>query len=88
MRYVFADCLLDTQLYTLSRVGRAIPLRPKAFHVLRYRLEHRDHLVSKEELLDEVWGDRFVSESALTRYRTAIAPISTVVFLKIESLSA
>ena len=26
MRYVFADCLLDTQLYTLARAGRVIPL--------------------------------------------------------------
>jgi DNA-binding winged helix-turn-helix (wHTH) protein len=55
MRYVFADCLLDTQLYTLYRAGLAIPLRPKAFHVLRYLLEHRDHLVSKEELCAHVW---------------------------------
>ncbi|MEM8746749.1 MAG: winged helix-turn-helix domain-containing protein [Actinomycetota bacterium] len=29
-------------------------------------LEHRDRFVTKEELLDEIWGDRFVSESALT----------------------
>jgi DNA-binding winged helix-turn-helix (wHTH) protein len=54
MRYVFADCLLDTQLYTLSRAGVVIPLRPKAFHVLRYLLEQRDHLVSKEELCAHV----------------------------------
>jgi len=34
--------------------------------VLAYLLAHRERLVPKEELLDEVWGDRFVSESALT----------------------
>ena len=76
MRYVFADCLLDTQLYTLSRAGRAIPLRPKAFHVLRYLLEHRDHLVSKEELCAHVWPAQFISdatiEGCIKRARQAI----------------
>src|SRR5215471_13379718 len=65
IRYLFADCLLDTQLYTLSRAGRAIPLRPKAFHVLRYLLEHRDHLVSKEELCAHVWPAQFISDATI-----------------------
>jgi DNA-binding winged helix-turn-helix (wHTH) protein len=65
MRYVFADCLLNTQLYTLSRAGRAISLRPKAFHVLRYLLEHRDHLVSKEELCAHVWPAQFISDATI-----------------------
>jgi DNA-binding winged helix-turn-helix (wHTH) protein len=76
MRYVFADCLLDTQLYTLSRAGRVIPLRPKAFHVLRYLLEHRDHLVSKDELCAHVWPGQFISdatiEGCIKRARQAI----------------
>jgi DNA-binding winged helix-turn-helix (wHTH) protein len=50
MRYVFADCLLNTRLYTLHRGGTPVRLRPKAFHVLQYLLEHRDHVVSKDEL--------------------------------------
>jgi pimeloyl-ACP methyl ester carboxylesterase len=36
------------------------------FEVLAYLVAHRDRVVPKEELLDAVWGDRFVSESALT----------------------
>src|SRR5262249_9497792 len=76
MRYVFADCLLDTQLYTLSRAGRVIRLRPKAFHVLRYLLEHRDHLVSKEEVCAHVWPAQFISdatiEGCIKRARQAI----------------
>src|SRR5262245_31305369 len=76
MRYVFADCLLDTQLYTLSRAGRVIPLRPKAFQVLRYLLEHRDHLVSKDELCAHLWPDQFISdatiEGCIKRARQAI----------------
>jgi pimeloyl-ACP methyl ester carboxylesterase len=36
------------------------------FDVLAHLLAHRERVVTKEELLDAVWGDRFVSESALT----------------------
>lgn len=41
-------------------------MEPQVFGVLCYLAEHRDRLVTKEELLDNVWGDQFVSESALT----------------------
>ncbi len=40
--------------------------------ILRVLIEHRDRVVTKEELLDRVWGDRFVSESALTTQIKAI----------------
>jgi DNA-binding winged helix-turn-helix (wHTH) protein len=41
-------------------------MEPQVFDVLAFLISHRDRVVSKEELLDSVWGDRFVSESALT----------------------
>ena len=47
-------------------MAKAWPVEPQVFDVLVHLLRHRDRVVSKEELLDEVWGDRFVSESALT----------------------
>jgi TolB-like protein/Tfp pilus assembly protein PilF len=65
MRYVFADCILDTQLYTLHRAGTSVRLRPKVFHVLHYFLEHRDHLVSKDELCAHVWPGQFISAATL-----------------------
>ena len=43
-----------------------MPVEPQVFDVLRYLVEHRERVVTKEELLDNIWGDRFVSESALT----------------------
>jgi DNA-binding winged helix-turn-helix (wHTH) protein/tetratricopeptide (TPR) repeat protein len=50
----------------LRRDGQVVPVEPQVFDVLAYLLVHRDRVVTKVELLDEVWGDRFVSESALT----------------------
>ena len=63
--YVFAGCLLDTQLYALYRAGVPVPLRPKAFHVLRYLVEHRHHLVTKDELGAHVWPAEFVSDATI-----------------------
>jgi pimeloyl-ACP methyl ester carboxylesterase/DNA-binding winged helix-turn-helix (wHTH) protein len=62
----FADCELDIGRFELRRGGAVVAMEPQVFEVLAYLLRHRHRLVSKEELLDEVWGDRFVGESALT----------------------
>src|SRR5215471_20006442 len=64
MRYVFADCVLDTALATLHRSGRAIPLRPKVFHLLQYLLEQRAHLVTKDGLCAQVWPGQCISDTA------------------------
>jgi DNA-binding winged helix-turn-helix (wHTH) protein/predicted ATPase/class 3 adenylate cyclase len=65
MRYVFAECVLDTRLYLLYRRGTTVRLRPKVFHVLQYLLEHRDHVVSKNELCAHVWPSQFISDATL-----------------------
>ncbi|MBN2623030.1 MAG: alpha/beta fold hydrolase, partial [Acidimicrobiales bacterium] len=66
MRYRFEDCELDTDALELRRSGEPVQVEPQVFDVLAHLLRHRRRVVPKEELLDEVWGDRFVSESALT----------------------
>jgi DNA-binding winged helix-turn-helix (wHTH) protein len=65
MLYTFADCVLDTQLHTLIRGGRHLRLRPKVFQVLTYLLAHRDGVVSKQELCDQVWAAQAVSDAAI-----------------------
>lgn len=65
MIYSFEDFELDTRRFELRRNGQNIPLERQVFDVLAYLVEHNDRLVSKEELLDKVWGDRFVGEAAL-----------------------
>jgi predicted ATPase/DNA-binding winged helix-turn-helix (wHTH) protein len=62
----FANCELDLDRIVLRRDGHEVKLEPKAFDVLAYLVQRRGTVVRKQELLDEVWGDRFVSESALT----------------------
>jgi DNA-binding winged helix-turn-helix (wHTH) protein len=64
--YVFADVELDLDRYEMRRQGSAVRVEPQVLEVLAYLAAHGHRVVSKEELLDNVWGDRFVSESALT----------------------
>lgn len=66
MIYQFDDCELDPGRIVLRRGGDAVAVEPQVFDLLQCLIEHRGQLVTKEELLDTVWGDRFVSESALT----------------------
>jgi predicted ATPase/DNA-binding winged helix-turn-helix (wHTH) protein len=68
----FGSYELDAGLCELRNNGVRIHLEPKVFDVLRYLANRRGLLVSKEELLDNVWGGQFVTESALTtRIKTA-----------------
>ena len=66
VRYAFNAFIVDTERLVVEKDGVSIDVQPQVFDVLAYLLAHRDRVVTKEELLDEVWGDRFVSESALT----------------------
>jgi DNA-binding winged helix-turn-helix (wHTH) protein len=63
--YVFGTCEVDPARFELRRGGAVVHVQPQVFGVLRYLLEHRDRVVPKAELLDAVWGDRFVSDSTL-----------------------
>ena len=66
MLYLFGDCEVETRLFELRRQGQLRPTEPQVFDVLMLLLRERDRVVSKQELLDTVWGHRFVGESALT----------------------
>jgi DNA-binding winged helix-turn-helix (wHTH) protein len=67
MGLAFDDGLvLDAALFELRRDGRTVPMEPQTFDVLTYLVSHRDRVVPKEELMDAVWGGRFVTEAAVT----------------------
>jgi len=64
--YRFEDYLLDTDRRELERGGEPVALEPQVFDVLVCLIRNRDRVVSKDDLLQEVWGGRIVSESTLT----------------------
>jgi TolB-like protein/DNA-binding winged helix-turn-helix (wHTH) protein/Tfp pilus assembly protein PilF len=66
--YRFGQFSLDYKRRTLSRAGSPISLTPKAFDVLLFLVQNPNRLVTKDELLQAVWGDIFVEEGNLTQY--------------------
>lgn len=65
--FEFGDITVDLRRVVVLRAGRPVALEPKSFDVLRHLVEHRDRLVTKEELLETVWAETFVTPNVLTR---------------------
>ena len=72
MRYVFGDYLLDTQRYELWRRGEQGKVRPKVFEVLVYLLRHRHRVVTKDELLAQLWPNQFIGDGSLNACLMAV----------------
>jgi len=67
MRVQFGEYELDTETPTLQRAGRRISVQSKAFDLLAYLIEHRERVVSSDELLDALWPGLHVTPAALSR---------------------
>ena len=64
-RIIFDPFSLDLVNECLWQGSKAIKLRPKAFAVLNYLLARPGQLVTKEELLNSIWPETFVSDAVL-----------------------
>lgn len=63
----FGAFTLDPGRASLSGPSGDLPLRPKAYDVLLYLVEHRARVVSKDELMQAVWPNVFVTENSLVQ---------------------
>lgn len=55
-RYVFGDVMVDPSTRTVLRAGAEVGLRPKELDLLVALIQHNGRVVSRTELLREVWG--------------------------------
>ena len=65
--YRFAEFSLDRERAALSKNGQEIKLRPKVYDALLYLVANRGRMVSKEELLQALWPDAFVTDDSLVQ---------------------
>jgi len=65
--YEFDVFRVDAERETLLRAGDPVPLPPKAFQVLLVLIRNSQEVVTKDELMKEVWPDTFVEEANLSR---------------------
>ncbi|HET6373125.1 MAG TPA: response regulator transcription factor [Candidatus Polarisedimenticolia bacterium] len=54
--YTFGDVTVNFKKFEATKAGKALDLSQREFTLLRYLIEHRGQVVTREELLDAVWG--------------------------------
>ncbi len=54
--HTFGDLTIDLDHHEARRAGRSIDLSPREFQLIGYFIEHRGEVISREQLLDAVWG--------------------------------
>lgn len=59
----FGDMTLNLANRTVYRNGRTIDLTVKEFELLRYLMEHPREVMTREQILENVWGYDFMGES-------------------------
>ena len=55
-RYRFADVIVDCDSMEVMRAGQKVTLTAQEFRVLKYFLEHPGRVISRDDLLNQVWG--------------------------------
>jgi len=72
MLYRFGEFELDLAKFELRSKGTVQAVEPQVFALLALLVENRERLVSRDEIIEKVWGGRMVSDAALdSRIRSA-----------------
>lgn len=87
--YSFSDCYLDTVERRLFKKYKRLDVTPRALEVLQVLIENAGQVVSKDELLHQIWGESFVEESNLavqiSKLRTALGASKREPYIVTES---
>lgn len=66
MRIHFDNYELDNENHLLLCDGAEVAVEPQVFDLLSYLIRNNDRIISRQELLDELWAGKFVTESTLS----------------------
>jgi DNA-binding response OmpR family regulator len=72
VRYSFGNCCLDVDRRELHRGGDLVIVEPGVFDLLHFLVRNRDRVLSKDDLIANVWQGRAISDSALTSRMTLV----------------
>jgi TolB-like protein len=64
--HIFADFALNVATFELHRGGQRIAVEPQVLRLIMLLLENADRVVSRDEIIEQVWNGRIVSDSALS----------------------
>jgi TolB-like protein len=72
MRLEFDDCVLDLDRRELLRGAQAVATAPQVFDLLVYLAQRPERVISRDDLINAIWGGRIVSESTLASHINAV----------------
>ena len=72
MRFAFEDYMLDAGRRELTHRSAQVAVGPQVFDLLFFLVRNRERVLSKDDLLQAVWGGRIVSELTLTSHINAV----------------
>src|SRR5512144_1040660 len=77
MQFFFSNHSLDTDRRELARGAEPVAVEPQVFDLLVFLVQNRDRVVSKDDLIDSIWGGRIVSDSTLpSRINAALKAVN------------
>lgn len=65
MKYLFDKYSLDPEKFELKENDELVAVEPQVFNLLKLLIENRDRMVSKDEIITEVWNDKIVSDASI-----------------------
>lgn len=63
--YHCGEIILDTNRYDVSIRGERVDLTPREFELLHYLAKHMGRVMSRDHLLDKVWGYEFAGDTRI-----------------------
>jgi DNA-binding winged helix-turn-helix (wHTH) protein/TolB-like protein len=67
-KYRVGDYTIDAALFRITSGGEIVPVEPKVFDLLVYLIRHRDRVLTRDELFQQVWDGREVSDATLSNH--------------------
>jgi TolB-like protein/Flp pilus assembly protein TadD len=75
MLYRFSSFTLDSTNYCLSNSERQLAIEPQVFDLLHYLVVNHGKVISRNELLDNVWAGRIVSDTTLSGHIKSVRKV-------------
>jgi formylglycine-generating enzyme required for sulfatase activity len=66
MPYRIGAYLIDPKAYEIREDGRPVPVEPQVFDLLIMLIENRQRAVSKDEIIEQIWKGRIISDATLS----------------------
>jgi len=64
VQFHFSNHVLDVDLRELTRGGESVAVEPQVFDLLVHLIENRDHVVTKDDLIETVWDESVRDKAA------------------------